>query len=315
MKILITGAGGWLGSELTKKLLKEGNNVRAFTFSTNDTLNILKNKYPNLLEIIIGDICDKKLVCKSIRGVDCVYHLAAKVHYLPKNETEEKEFFKINTDASEGLFEICLNEKIKRVIFYSSVSVYGDSKEIINTNTPKNPSTAYAKSKLMAERIALKLFEEKGLPITIIEPVTVYGGNDIGNFERLKSLMNKGVAIKFGDGYNKKTIIYYKDLIDMTIRISKDSDSIGRVIICGTESINLNKIFEVLKKSVDKKVFILNFSEKTTCLIVNFLKKIKLGGIRKLERKIAVLISNNEYSLESSKIYIENYTKFEDYYI
>ena len=106
----------------------------------------------------------------------------------------------------------------------------------------------------MAEEIGLNLFREKGLPITIIEPVTVYGGEDVGNFEKLKSLINKGIVARFGDGNNKKTIIYYKDLINMTINIANDKNAIGKVIICGTESISLNNIIDILKNSSDKKV-------------------------------------------------------------
>lgn len=314
MKILVTGAGGWLGSELTERLLEQGNDVRALVLFTSNKLKKLKDEYLNNLEIIEGDICDNKILSQSLSGVDIVYHLAAKVHYMPKNKAEEDEFLKINTIASEKIFKLSLKNNIKRVIFYSSVSVYSESDNIVTTSTKKQPVTPYAKSKFMAEEIGLNLFKEKGLPITIIEPVTVYGGEDVGNFEKLKSLINKGIVARFGDGNNKKTIIYYKDLISMTINIANDKNAIGKVIICGTESISLNNIIDVLKDSSGKKVIILKFNNLLTKLIVKTLNFIRLSLTRKIARQIVVLSSNNEYSLESSEIYVDKYTSFREYY-
>ena len=76
---------------------------------------------------------------------------------------------------------------------------------MINENSNKNPITVYGKSKLEAEKIANKLYEEQKLPITIIEPVTVYGNGDVGNFKKLENLIQKGLCVRFGNGKNKKT--------------------------------------------------------------------------------------------------------------
>lgn len=314
MKILITGAGGWLGSELTERLLEEGNYIRALVLFSSNKLNKLKQKYGDKLEILDGDICDINILDKSLSKIDIVYHLAAKVHYIPKSKKEEEEFFGINTRASENIFNLSLKHNVKRIIFYSSVSVYGESNEVITAETPKKPITPYGKSKLMAEDIGLKLFNERGLPITIIEPVTVYGGDDVGNFEKLKSLINKGIVARFGDGNNKKTIIYYKDLISMTINIANDNKAIGKTIICGTENINLNEILDTLKSSSNKKVITLKFGESLTRIMIKVFNSIGLGITKKIGRQISVLASNNEYSLEESKAYIEKYTEFRDYY-
>lgn len=313
-KVLVTGAGGWLGSELTERLLECGNEVRAFVLSSSKKLNELKKIYPSLLEIVEGDICNKSTVNRCLEGIDEVYHLAAKVHSLPKNKFDEDEFFKINTEATKQLFELCIIHKIKRVIFYSSVSVYGESENIIDINSPKNPSTAYAKSKLMAEEIGINLYKEKGLPITIIEPVTVYGGEDVGNFEKLKNLVNKGFVPRFGDGENKKTVIYYKDLITMTIEISKDKSSLGKVIICGSETISYNNIIKVLIKNSAKNVKMLKFNIAFTRFIVNICNFINVGLFKKLARQIIVLKSNNEYRINKRSRYLKKFVSFESYY-
>lgn len=314
MKILITGAGGWLGSELTERLLEEGNSIRAFVLFSSNKLNELKEKYKDLLEIVEGDICNKNDIDKCLEEIDVVYHLAAKVHSLPKSKEDEEQFFKINTEATEQLFKLCLKHKVKRVIFYSSVSVYGESEKIIDVNSPKNPVTAYAKSKLMAEEIGLRLFNEQGLPITIIEPVTVYGGDDVGNFEKLKKLVNKGFVPRFGDGENKKTVIYYKDLITMTIKIAKDIDTLGTVVICGSESVSYNHIIGVLCRSSIKRVRVLKIGNTITKFIIKSCNFINLGVTKKFARQITVLRSSNEYKINEANKYIDKFTKFNQYY-
>lgn len=313
-KILITGAGGWLGSQLTERLLEQGNNIRAFVLISSKKINYLKEKYTDSLEIFEGNICDKESLNRSLEGIEVVYHLAAKVHSLPKNKLDEEGFFHINTEATKNLFELCIEHKIKRVIFYSTVSVYGDSENCIDISSPKNPVTSYARSKLKAEEVGLNLYKNKGLPITIIEPVTVYGGEDIGNFEKLRGLVSKGIVPRFGDGKNKKTIIYYKDLIDMTINIVNDEFTIGEVIICGSEVISYNEILDILIKSSKKKVRVIKLNNKLTEFVINILSFININISKKIARQISVLKTNNEYIILNSNKYLNKFTKFEDYY-
>lgn len=309
MKILITGAGGWLGSELTKQLLERGENVRAFVLKESEKLKSLKKQYNENLEIIIGDICKESDISKAIKGTNKVFHLAAKVHCQCKNQKDINEFYKVNTEASKIVFEKCLEEKVERVIFYSSVSVYGDSEEVITINSKKNPNTPYAKSKLLAEKIGIDLYKKLGLPLTIIQPVTVYGGDDIGNFEKMKSFSKKGFLPRFGDGLNKKTVIYFKDLIKMTINISTNDNLIGETIICGNETITLNNIIETFNKNGTIKIIKINsfFSDA----IIKIFSFKSISPFNKIARQIYVLKSNNEIK---SNYRCEEYTKFNEYY-
>lgn len=305
--ILVTGAGGWLGSELTKQLLKQGNKVRALNFNETESLKELKAKYGEKLEIILGDICNTKIIDNAMKQVDVVYHLAAKVHCVPTNKEEEECFYKVNTDASKKMFEKALENNVKRIIFFSTVSVYKQSNEIITTNSIKEPNTAYGKSKLEAENIANKLYRERQLPITIIEPVTVYGEGDVGNFRKIENLIKKGICIRFGKGENKKTVIYYKDLIKMVMQIANDEATIGKTIICGTEVLTLNQINRALIKKVNKKVCKIYIPITLSKLIMRICS---FSILKKIKRKIMALTQNNEFKLEYK---LKEYTKFEDY--
>ena len=305
--ILITGAGGWLGSELTRQLLEKGKKIRALNFIETDSLKQLKDEYNDQLEIVIGDVCDKNLVEKCMEGINIVFHLAAKVHFIPTNKKEEEDFFNVNTKASEEVFKLALKLNIQRVIFFSTVSVYKETNEKITIDTEKEPITAYGKSKLEAEKIANSLFSENNLPITIVEPVTVYGEGDVGNFKKLENIINKGIYIKVGKGENKKTVIYYKDLIKMVIKIAYDKKTIGKTIICGTEVLSINKINDILIRKKQKKVFKIVIP----AWLANFTIKIcSFSFLKKIKRKLMALMQNNEIESNYS---IDSYTKFEHY--
>lgn len=310
MDILVTGAGGWLGSELTEQLLLSGKRVKAVNFIYTDKLKELKKQYGEKLEVIIGDICDEQLMEKALKGIKKLFHLAAKVHTIPTNEKEKEEFFRVNTKATEKIFEQCMQNKVERVIFFSTVSVYkGMNEKITSTDGIKSPSTIYGKSKLQAEEIANKMWQEKKLPVTIIEPVTVYGQGDVGNFKKLENLIKKGVCIQFGNGNNKKTVVYYKDLIRMAIEISEKSELIGRTLICGTEVISVKDINNTLIEKRNKRTMII----RVPISLAKMISKLCCFSIlKKIRRKISALTSNSEFITDYE---LENYTSFHDYYI
>lgn len=301
--ILITGAGGWLGSELTFQLLEQGKKVRAFNKNLTKSLEELKRIYGDLLEIVIGDILDSEKVENAIKGVKEVYHLAAKVHFIPIDKKEEEEFYKINTEATKNIFEYCLKYNIERIIFFSSVSVFKKSDNIISEKSEKEAKTAYGKSKLKAEEIGIEFYNKYNLPITIIEPVTVYGEGDIGNFSKLENMIKKGIAISFGKQKNKKTIIYYKDLINMVINISKDKSTMGKSIICGTETITLKEIYNIIIKKQNRKVININIPQFFTDIII---KISNISILKRINRKITSLTESNEFELSQCRKYISN---------
>ena len=308
--ILVTGAGGWLGSELTKQLLRRGKNVRALNNIETIALKTLKKTYGEKLDIVVGDICNQECIEKSMIGIDIVFHLAAKVHYVPTNQEEEKAFYNVNTDATEKIFKECLKKNISRIIFFSSVSVYEISNNVVDINSKKSPNTVYGNSKLKAENIGNKMYKEDGLPITIIEPVTVYGEGDVGNFRKLEKLINKRICIRFGNGENKKTVIYYKDLIKMVINISEDNNAIGKTFICGTEVLTINKINDILQKKTNKMCLKIYIPE----WLFKFIKKICLIlRLKKIERKIIALTQNNEFDIGVRDKYLDKYKKFEEF--
>lgn len=305
MKVaLVTGAGGWIGLELVKSLLTEGYTVKALVRKNNKELDNIKKYYNDKLHIILGDMVELDNWKDELYGVDSLFHLAAKVHSKPKTKADEDEFYLINRDCTNKLFDYAIEYNLKKVIFVSTVAVYGNHGEnSIDINTHRIPKTPYAISKNQAEMYGLDLYKEKGLPISIVQPVTVYGGKDRGNFKKLYNLANKGVLIRFGNGLNKKSIIYYKDLVKMILNISEDKNTSGKIFICGTENIEYNIILKKIKQNCPNTLKIY-LGDRISKVIINILNNLNISILSNLSKNIETLRSNNIYDINDSLKYI-----------
>lgn len=310
---LVTGSGGWIGLELVNKLLVDGYVVKAMCRCENKELKNLSYKYEGKLDIFQGDLIDIEKWEYKLNNIDCLYHLAAKVHTKAKNKEEENEFYLINRDATNKLFDLSLKYNVKKVVFVSTVAVYGKSKDrIISVKTKKDPITPYAKSKHEAELYAKQLYKEKKLPVSIVQPVVVYGGNDRGNFKKLYNLARKGVLVQFGDGLNRKSIIYYKDLVQMIENIGESDKSIGKTYICGTESLTYQSILRKFNKDINKSK-IIKVPMIISKLAIKFGNLIPIKKIKNVSDNIDTLMRINTYDFKKSLEFIkdDNITYFE----
>lgn len=305
---LITGAGGWLGSELTQNLLQSGYSVKALDIVETDALKKLKHKFPETLQIVIGNLSELSKWEQELSGVDYLYHLAAKVHAKPKDQADIDAFYHINRDCTKQLFDAALTYGVGKTIFISTVAVYGKhGNDVISIDTSRNPETPYGISKHEAELYGQQLVKTKDFNLTIIQPVTVYGGRDTGNFRKLYRLAQKGLAVQFGNGQNKKTVIYYKDLINMMQTIGEDKETTGNTYICGTEVISFEQIAKKYKQTT-----------KAIRLIVPApVAKLAISVGSKLGQK-TINIAENIQTLMIDNIYqtnfkIDGYTKFDQW--
>ncbi|MBC6003816.1 MAG: NAD(P)-dependent oxidoreductase [Paeniclostridium sordellii] len=302
---LVTGASGWIGLELVNKLLVDGYTVKAMSRRNNASLNNLSKEYKERLKIFQGDMIDIENWESELENTDCLYHLAAKVHTKPKNKEEENEFYLINRDATNKLFDLSIKYSIKKVVFVSTVAVYGKSQDnVISTKTTRNPITPYARSKNEAEAYANKLYREKKLPVSIVQPVVVYGGNDRGNFKKLYNLAQKGLLVQFGNGLNRKSTIYYKDLAQMMKTIGESDKAIGNTYICGTESLSYETIIKKFEKDI-ARAKIIKIPNRISRLAIKCGNIVPINKIKNISGNIDVLMTDNTYDFKDSLDFID----------
>lgn len=300
--ILVTGANGYIGYELTKRLLTENKQVRAFCHKESNKIDKLKRKYGTQLEIQYGEIEKITEYPTLLKNIDIVYHLAGKI-------TEEEDMEEINAIATQKLFKACLQYPIKRVVFFSSVAVYKTEKQV-SIKTTKEPNNLYGETKLEAENIGLEYYQKEQLPLIILEPCSVYGKSKQGSMGKILNRAEKGFCIKIGKGNFKNTIIHIDDLITIAMEIVKKEQNIGKTWICGTETISIKEINRLLKTR--KKIHELYIPYAIAMLLLKLPIQLSVKStIKQLTRKTEY-ISN--YPLPKSikfEEYIKNGEKYD----
>ena len=146
MRVAVTGGTGCLGRPLVQRLLDNGIDVNLLLLPSEEEINLWQNKLTN----IRGDINSTIALENLTLGCDIVFHLAGKVHSIPKTKRDEEDFYKVNQIGTENLLRATGLNGVKRVIFFSTVGVYGkDSNFHGNETSSCNPITAYSKLSLI----------------------------------------------------------------------------------------------------------------------------------------------------------------------
>ncbi|MFH1540660.1 MAG: SDR family oxidoreductase [Elusimicrobiota bacterium] len=178
MKVLVTGGAGFIGSHIVEQLLKMKMNVIVldnFCTGKKENLNFSPSSSPSSLEIVKGDIRDEKMVAKVMKGVDFVFHEAA-LRSVPRSIDDPISTNNVNITGTLNLLIAAKNEKVKRFIYASSSSVYGDTKELPKKELQKpQPISPYAVSKLTGEYYCQVFSKTFGLETVSLRYFNVFG--------------------------------------------------------------------------------------------------------------------------------------------
>lgn len=260
-RILITGANSYIGTSVENWLAKFDGQYKI------DTLDMLD---PNWHE-------------HDFSNYDTLFHVAAIVHKNEKN-VNPKLYDQVNRDLPLKLAEKAKNEGVGQFIFLSSMSVYGDNEEIIDSETVENPQTLYGKSKLEAEKL-LQQLADSNFKLVILRPPMVYGPNATGNYTRLSKLSNYTPVFPKID--NKRSMIFIDNLSEF-IRCAVEYQISGLYFPQNKEYVNTSSLVSTIRKVHGKRT--------VNVRIFNFIiqKMMFVSPIKKL-------FSNLTYDIELSK--------------
>ena len=179
MKILLTGAEGFIGSHLVEKLVKKGHKVTALVLynSFNDigNLNFVEKKTLNKIKIIFGDIRDSDFVQKYFKSQDVIINLAALIG-IPYSYIAANSYVDTNVKGLLNILDVVKKNKKCQLIQVSSSEVYGTAKYVpMNEEHPLNAQSPYAATKIAADQIALSFFRSFNCKISIIRPFNTFG--------------------------------------------------------------------------------------------------------------------------------------------
>ena len=167
----------------------------------------------------------------AVKGIDYVVHMAALLHVDYPPPSLDPLYGRINIEGTSKIVTACLLEKVQRIIFFSSSTVYGPGKgEICSEATPPNPKSRYAESKLAAEGIVLAARTPDGRALgTVLRLSAVYGPRVKGNYRRLVRALAHKKFIPVGGGKNRRTLVHDKDVASAAVLAAKTAIAAGRL--------------------------------------------------------------------------------------
>jgi nucleoside-diphosphate-sugar epimerase len=176
-KILITGAGGFIGSHLAELCVRDGYQVRAFVHYNfqNSRGWLEKSEYASEIEFVAADVRDYDAVFSALKGCDTVFHLAALIG-IPYSYLSPLAYIRTNVEGTYNVLQASREQQLEKVMITSTSETYGTAQYVpIDEKHPSVGQSPYAASKIAADQMALSYYRSFGLPVKIVRPFNTYG--------------------------------------------------------------------------------------------------------------------------------------------
>ena len=258
-RVLVTGGGGFIGSHLTEALLKKGHGVRILDdFSTGKRENLTFRNHTPSLDIVEGDIRDLVLCQKAMEGVDYVFHQAA----LPSVQRSVEDPLGSNAVNVEGTLNILLaarDAKVKRVMYASSSSIYGDTPTLPKKeDMSPTPLSPYALQKYTGEQYCRLFSQLYGLETVSLRYFNIFGPRQDPNSvysavipRFIDALLHRRSPIVYGDGEQSRDFTYIDNVVQANMLAMSAQRLQGEIvnIACG-QRVSLNQLLGLLKQFI-----------------------------------------------------------------
>ena len=251
---LVTGGAGFIGSHVVEELVSRGEQVRVVD-------SLVTGRRDNLahvpgVDLMVGDLADAAVADRATHGVDYVVHLAA-IPSVPRSIAEPIATHHANVTGTLSLFVAAQRHAVKRVVFASSSSVYGNAATLPkHEDMPPAPLSPYALQKLIGEQYGKLFYELHGLETLVVRYFNVFGPRQnpsspysgvISLFARC--LLERRQPTIYGDGEQTRDFTYVRNVVDGTLRACAAHRAVGRIInvSCGSR-ISLNALYRMMRE-------------------------------------------------------------------
>jgi UDP-glucose 4-epimerase len=241
MKILVTGGAGFIGSHIVDRCVAEGHEVRVLDNLSNSTItNLEEHIRKRAIEFLKGDIRDQKAVKDSIRNIDAVFHEAAQVS-IPLSMNDPMYTDDVNVRGTLNLLAAASEEGVERFVYASSSSVYGDPARLpVTEDTPFQPLSPYAASKIAGEAYCLGFWKARGLPTVCLRYFNVFGPRQGANGYAsvipafIRSLLDGKPMNIFGDGSQTRDFVHVRDVVQANMLATSKNVAAGMAYNIGS---------------------------------------------------------------------------------
>ena len=240
--VLVTGAGGFIGSHLVERLHAEGAKVRAFVrYNSRGEAGLLRQLPPETLsqlEIIGGDIRDSSAIFTASEGVDVIFHLGALIS-IPYSYVHPREVTESNIIGTLNVLEAARHHKTARVIHTSTSEVYGTARYApINEAHPLQGQSPYSASKIGADKLAESFHLSFNLPVVTVRPFNTFGPRQSARavIPTIITQALAGKVIKLGNLDTTRDFTYVEDTVEGFLKAAQADDALGGTFNLGTGS-------------------------------------------------------------------------------
>lgn len=261
MKFLVTGGAGFIGSNIVEELLKRGFSVRVLdNFSTGKRENL--RPFEKDVELIEGDIRSYHTVNQAVKGIDIILHQAA-LPSVPRSINDPLTTNDVSVTGTLNLLEAARDHKIKRIVYASSSSVYGDNPELPkHEDMMPNPLSPYAVSKLASEKYCQVFGKLYNIETVVLRYFNVFGPRQDPNSQYsavipkfIKILMNDKQPTVHGDGTQSRDFTYVSNIVEGNILAATNDVETGLVLNCACHGqVTLNQLVQQLSELLNKTI-------------------------------------------------------------
>ncbi|MBS1552705.1 MAG: SDR family oxidoreductase [Bacteroidetes bacterium] len=261
MKYLVTGGAGFIGSNIVAELLKRGNEVRVLdNFSSGKRENL--KEFSNDIELIEGDIRSYHIVSQAVKGVEVVLHQAA-LPSVPRSIKDPITSNDVNVNGTLNILDASVLNGVRRVVYASSSSVYGDNPELPkHERMLPNPLSPYAVSKLAGEKYCSVFSQIYGLETISLRYFNVFGPNQDPSSQYsavipkfIRAMLNNEQPLIFGDGKQSRDFTYVSNVVDANILSATAECNSGIAMNCAFSGfITLNELVDKINENIGKNI-------------------------------------------------------------
>lgn len=260
MKILITGAGGFIGSHLAEMCVRQGIEVKALIRynSKNNWGWLESSEIKNEIEIIIGDIRDYDSVLNATKGCSAIFHLAALIG-IPYSYVSPLAYIKTNIEGTYNVLQSAKELTIENVLITSTSETYGTAQYVpIDENHPMVGQSPYSASKIAADQLAISYYRSFNLPVKIVRPFNTYGPRQSARAvipTIITQILSGKEKLKLGNLAPKRDLTYVKDTCKGFLEIYKSDKLFGEITNIGmNEEVSVGKLANMISGLLNKKI-------------------------------------------------------------
>ena len=267
-KILITGAGGFIGSHLAELCVETGYNVKCFVHynSKNNWGWLEQSQYKNEMDIISGDIRDYDSVFSAMKECCSVFHLAALIG-IPYSYVSPLAYIKTNIEGTYNVLQSAKILNLENILITSTSETYGSAQYIPIDEKHRNVGQSpYAATKIAADQLALSYFRSFNTPIKIVRPFNVYGPRQSSRAiipTVITQIIKGKKTISLGNLHPTRDLTFVKDTVNGFIEIEKSNALLGETTNIGmNQEISIGDLVRLIARMMNVKIKINNVTER-----------------------------------------------------